>query len=326
MSTRLTEPPAGAPVPRADADPDLDGATGTGAPGPSSGPPPPPAGVAPSDSGSGGGGRRWPRRLGAGLLVVGLMVSSGAAGGFVANRMDGHSTAAAGSTAAAAKVTTVSATSSSLASVAAAVKPSVVSVIVQAAGAEAEGSGVILRPDGVILTNNHVVAGAGTGASITVVFSDGRKATATVVGTDAATDLALIKVQGVSGLTAATLGSSGSLQVGDTVLAVGSPLGLEGSVTEGIVSALHRGITVAGDNQDQGQGQGSETISDAIQTDASINPGNSGGPLVNSAGQVMGITTANASVDGQSSGSIGVGFAIPIDHAKQVINKLMSGV
>jgi putative serine protease PepD len=103
------------------------------------------------------------------------------------------------------------------------------------------------------------------------------------------------------------------------VLAIGSALGLEGSVTEGIVSALDRTITVAGDNHT------SETLQDAIQTDAAINPGNSGGPLVNSAGQVVGITTANASVSGQSSGSIGVGFAIPIDDAKQVINQLMSG-
>jgi S1-C subfamily serine protease len=123
----------------------------------------------------------------------------------------------------------------------------------------------------------------------------------------------------VSGLKAATLGASSSLQVGDTVLAIGSPLGLEGSVTEGIVSALDRTITVAGDNHT------SDTLQDAIQTDAAINPGNSGGPLVNSAGQVVGITTANASVSGQSSGSIGVGFAIPIDDAKQVINQLMSG-
>jgi len=288
--------------------------------------PPPPTGDRAADSGGGHGG--WPRRLAIGLLVVGLTVSSGTAGGYVATRLEGHASAAgASSTASAARVSTVSATSSSLASVAAAVTPSVVSVIVQGSGAEAEGSGVILRADGVILTNNHVVASVGQGATITVQFSNGKKASATVVGTDPSSDLALIKAQGVSGLTAATLGSSSSLQVGDTVLAIGSPLGLDGSVTEGIVSALHRSITVAGDqDQNQSQGTGSETISDAVQTDAAINPGNSGGPLVNSAGQVVGITTANASADGQSSGSIGVGFAIPIDHAKQVINQLMNGV
>jgi putative serine protease PepD len=140
-----------------------------------------------------------------------------------------------------------------------------------------------------------------------------------VVGYDSASDLALIKTQGVSGLKAATLSDSSSLQVGDTVLAIGSPLGLDGSVTEGIASALDRTITVSGDNHTI------ETLRDAFQTDAAINPGNSGGPLVNRAGEVVGITTANASVSGQSSGSSGVGFAIPIDHAKQVINQLMSG-
>jgi putative serine protease PepD len=186
------------------------------------------------------------------------------------------------------------------------------------AGQEAEGSGIIVRSDGYILTNHHVVEAAGA-AGITVQFSSGQEATATVVGYDSASDLALIKAQGVSGLKAATLGDSSSLQVGDTVLAIGSPLGLDGSVTEGIVSALDRTITVSGDNHTI------ETLRDAIQTDAAINPGNSGWPLVNRAGEVVGITTANASVSGQSSGSIGVGFAIPIDHAKQVINQLMSG-
>jgi putative serine protease PepD len=246
--------------------------------------------------------------------VLGLGVSSGTAGAYAATRLEGPTT----TTTPTATATASSATASSLASVAAAVKPSVVTVIVRSAGQEAEGSGIILRSDGVVLTNNHVVA-AGAAASITVQLSNGQTAPATVVGTDPATDLAVIKAHGVSGLKAATLGDSSSLQVGDAVLAIGSPLGLEGSVTEGIVSALDRTITVAGDNHT------SETLQDAIQTDAAINPGNSGGPLVNSAGQVVGITTANASVSGQSSGSIGVGFAIPIDDAKQVINQLMSG-
>jgi putative serine protease PepD len=195
----------------------------------------------------------------------------------------------------------------------------VVTVVVRGAGQEAEGSGIVLRSDGVILTNNHVVAAAGAPASITVQFSDGRTATATVVGTDPASDLAVIKAQGVSGLKAATLGDSNALRVGDTVLAVGSPLGLDQTVTEGIVSALHRTITVSGDDRT------TEALGDAIQTDAAINPGNSGGPLVDGAGQVVGITTANASVSGASSGSIGVGFAIPIDHAKQVVDRLVSG-
>jgi putative serine protease PepD len=305
MSTQLTERPPDTTVPAAEAD----RARGAAATGPS-GSPTPPAGDTAANSG--GGRRPWSRRVAAGLLVLGLGVSSGTAGAYAATRLEGHTTTTPTATAS-------SASASSLASVAAAVKPSVVTVIVRSAGQEAEGSGIILRSDGVILTNNHVVAAAGAAASITVQFSDGQTAPATVVGTDPATDLAVIKAQGVSGLKAATLGASSSLQVGDTVLAIGSPLGLEGSVTEGIVSALDRTITVAGDNHT------SETLQDAIQTDAAINPGNSGGPLVNSAGQVVGITTANASVSGQSSGSIGVGFAIPIDDAKQVINQLMSG-
>jgi putative serine protease PepD len=304
MSTQLTERPTDTPAP--DAEPDWAGwAAATGP----SGSPPPPVG----DSGANPGGRRrpWSRRLAAGLLVLGLAVSSGTVGAYAGTRLADHPTTA--STA-----TVATPTASSLASVAAAVKPTVVTVIVRGAGQEAEGSGIILRADGVILTNNHVVAAAGAAASITVQFSNGQTATATVVGTDPATDLALIKAQGVSGLKPATLGSSSSVQAGDTVLAIGSPLGLEETVTQGIVSALHRTITVSGDNHT------SETLDDAIQTDAAINPGNSGGPLVNTAGQVVGITTANASVNGQSSGSIGVGFAIPIDHAKQVIDQLMA--
>jgi putative serine protease PepD len=303
MSTQLTERPTDTPVP--DAEPDWAGWVTATSP---SGSPPPPAG----DTGADPGGRRrpWSRRLAAGLLVLGLGVSSGTVGAYAGTRLADRPATAATATVATSKT-------DSLAGVAAAVTPSVVTVIVRGAGQEAEGSGIILRADGVILTNNHVVAAAGAGASITVMFSNGRTANATVVGTDPATDLAVIKAQGISGLKPATLGSSGSLQAGDTVLAVGSPLGLEETVTQGIVSALHRTITVSGDNHT------SETLDDAIQTDAAINPGNSGGPLVDRAGRVVGITTANASVDGQSSGSIGVGFAIPIDHAKQVIDRLI---
>jgi putative serine protease PepD len=306
MSTQLNERPSNTAAPAAGPD----RARGAAATDPSWGSPPPPA--ADTRANPGGGRRRWSRRLAVGLLVVGLGLSSGTVGAYAGTRLADHTTTTTTTT-----TTTSVATAGSLASVAAAVKPSVVTVIVRSAGQEAEGSGIILRSDGVILTNNHVVAAAGAAAGITVQFSNGQKATATVVGTDPATDLAVIKAQGVSGLKAATIGNSGSLQVGDTVLAIGSPLGLEETVTQGIVSALGRTITVAGDNHS------SETLRDAIQTDAAINPGNSGGPLVNSAGQVVGITTANASVNGQSSGSIGVGFAIPIDHAKQVINQLV---
>jgi putative serine protease PepD len=211
-----------------------------------------------------------------------------------------------------------STTETSLASVAAAVEPSVVSITVRSAGQQVEGSGVVLRSDGLILTNNHVVEDAAQGGRITVEFSDGSTATATVAGTDPSTDLAVIQAEGVSGLQAATFGDSDALQVGDTVLAIGSPLGLEGSVTAGIVSALHRTFDVDAD------GQAGTTINDAIQTDAPINPGNSGGPLVNSAGEVVGILTANASVS-QDAGSIGVGFAIPSNQVEQVARQLTGG-
>jgi putative serine protease PepD len=210
--------------------------------------------------------------------------------------------------------TTKATTGGSRAGVAAAVAPTVVSITVQTAGEQVEGSGVILTADGLIVTNNHVVADAAAGGRITVQFSDGRTVAARIVGTDQATDLAVVQAQGVSGLKAATLGDSDALEVGDTVLAVGNSLGLEGSVTAGIVSALHRSLDIDGGS-----------LGDAIQTDASINPGNSGGPLVNAAGQVVGLTTANASVGEQSSGSIGVGFAIPSNRVKQVANRLTGG-
>jgi putative serine protease PepD len=197
------------------------------------------------------------------------------------------------------------------------VAASVASITVRSAGQQVEGSGVVLRSDGLIVTNNHVVEDAAGGGRITVELSDGRTVAARVVGTDQATDLALIQAQGVSGLKAATLGDSDALEAGDTVIAVGNSLGLEGSVTAGIVSALHRSVDTDGSGG---------ALGDAIQTDASINPGNSGGPLVNSAGQVVGITTANASVNGQSSGSIGVGFAIPSNRVEQVVSQLTGGV
>jgi putative serine protease PepD len=177
----------------------------------------------------------------------------------------------------------------------------------------------VLTADGDVLTNNHVVAGA-TGA-ITVTLSDGSQHAATVVGTSPSYDLAVLKLQGVSGLTPATLGSSADLQVGQEVVAIGSPQGLEGTVTSGIISALDR--TVAVQTED-----GSAVVYNGVQTDASINPGNSGGPLVDLQGHVVGIDSAEASTgasNGAQTGSIGLGFAIPVDQAKRVAQELMSG-
>jgi putative serine protease PepD len=224
---------------------------------------------------------------------------------------------------------------SSLAQIAAAVQDSVVSITTQSG----EGSGVILSADGYILTNNHVVATA-QGDTVQIIFANGKKVTADIVGTDPRTDLAVVKASGVSGLKAATLGDSSQMQVGDTVLALGSPLGLEGSVTAGIISAKDRTIQSSSDEQtpqspfgnspfgqqqDQQQQSGSSTtISGLLQTDAPINPGNSGGALVNTNGQVIGINSAIAT-SGSGSGNIGLGFAIPSNKAKQVAQDLMAG-
>jgi putative serine protease PepD len=207
-----------------------------------------------------------------------------------------------------------------VAGAAAAVLPSTVDIQVTLAQGTSEGSGIVLTADGDVLTNNHVVDGA-TGA-ITVTLSDGSQHAATVVGTSPSYDLAVVKVQGVSGLTPATLGASADLQVGQEVVAIGSPQGLEGTVTSGIISALDR--TVAVQTED-----GSAVVYNGLQTDASINPGNSGGPLVDLQGHVVGIDSAEATTGSSNgttqSGSIGLGFAIPIDQAKRVAQELMNG-
>jgi putative serine protease PepD len=203
---------------------------------------------------------------------------------------------------------------SSLAQIAAAVQDSVVSITT----GSGEGSGVIITDDGFILTNNHVVASA-QGDTVNVIFADGKKTTATIVGTDPRTDLAVIKAGNVSNLKEAQFGDSGQMQVGDTVLALGSPLGLEGSVTAGIISAKDRTIKSSGEQQEdpqdpfgrqpeQQQQQGTTSMSGLLQTDAPINPGNSGGALVNTNGQVIGINSAIAT-SGQNSGNIGLAEA-----------------
>jgi putative serine protease PepD len=179
------------------------------------------------------------------------------------------------------------------------------------------GSGVILSADGRILTNNHVVASAG--GQVTVKFNDGREAPATVVSTDPTSDLAVLQVTGVSGLTPIKWANSDQVKVGDAVMAIGSPSGLQGTVTTGIVSALDRKVTVPGETRR------SQPVSyQAIQTDASINPGNSGGALVNAAGELIGINSAiysPASSSGEA-GSVGIGFAIPSNQAKQIVDQL----
>lgn len=247
--------------------------------------------------------------------------------------------------------------------VAAKVVPSVVKLETEFGRQSEEGSGIILSSDGLILTNNHVVAAAKAGGpapaappaipglpplvpgapgapsgpgnsggpaapptggapTTTVTFADGRTSTFTVVGTDPASDIAVVRAQGVSGLTPISVGSSANLRVGQDVVAVGSPLGLEGTVTTGIVSALNRPVATGGDANNQ------NTVLDAIQTDAAINPGNSGGALVNMSGELVGVNSAIATLGGDSpdaqSGSIGLGFAIPVDQAKRIADELIS--
>ncbi|MEU5154968.1 trypsin-like peptidase domain-containing protein [Glycomyces sp. NPDC021274] len=193
------------------------------------------------------------------------------------------------------------------------VSPSVVTIVTDAA----EGSGVVYSKDGYIVTNNHVVDGA---QSVEVRFSDGTTADATIVATDATQDLAVIQVDGVDDLTPVAFADSSAVQVGDVAVAIGSPLGLEGTVTTGIVSALDRSMTVAGE-QGGGMGQqSSSTLSGLIQTDAAINSGNSGGALVNGDGELIGINTAIATTD---SGSIGLGFSIPSNTVKDTVEQLI---
>jgi putative serine protease PepD len=292
------------------------------APGPFAAAAPAPAAPAPAAPAHGAAAhgaaarRRGPGRFLAGLAAAAVIaVTSGAIGGYAVHRMDNNGT----------RVTTYTAAPvvdrSSLASVVAAVQRSVVSINT----GTAEGSGVIISADGAILTNNHVVSSA-RGGTVQVTFDSGKTAKAGIVGTDPGSDLAVVKAQGVSGLTPATFGDSSKIQQGDTVLALGSPLGLEGSVTAGIVSALHRTISVGGEDQRTPfrSGGQSSSIGDAIQTDAAINPGNSGGPLVDLSGEVIGINTAIAT-SGQGEGNIGVGFAIPSNRAKQVADQLQRG-
>ncbi len=206
--------------------------------------------------------------------------------------------------------------------VAADVLPSVVRIDVRSGQEGGSGSGIVLSSDGQILTNEHVIAAAGEGAEITVSFADGSRAAATVLGADPLTDTAVIQAEGVEGLTPATIGSSSDLQVGQSVVAIGSPFGLDATVTSGIVSALDRPVGVASD------ASGDATIYPAIQTDAAINPGNSGGPLVDTAGNVVGINSSirtSGSTSGSAGGSIGLGFSIPIDEVLPIVEQMAAG-
>ena len=198
-----------------------------------------------------------------------------------------------------------------------AVLPAVVSIAIDNRGQQGSGSGFVIRPDGYILTNDHVAAPAVDGGSLTVFFENGDSAQAEIVGRNSSYDLAVLKVDAAN-LPVARLGDSGQVTVGDVAVAIGAPLGLEGTVTSGIISSLDRPVTAGG--------SGELAYINAIQTDAAINPGNSGGPLLNSVGQVIGVNSAIAtlapSFNGEA-GSIGLGFAIPINSARRIAEEII---
>ncbi|MGW0612610.1 S1C family serine protease [Streptomyces sp. NPDC002788] len=291
---------------------------------------------------------RGPVALLAAVAIVAAAIGGGTAYGI--QELTGHDAVASSSTS-----TTVvpSSQKGTVAGVAKAVSPSIVEINAASNAGSSTGSGVIITSGGEIITNNHVIAGA---SQIKVTTDDGKTYSAKVVGTDSKKDLALIKLENASGMKAATLGDSAGVQVGDQVVAIGSPEGLSGTVTSGIISALDRDVTVPteenqGQGQDQqqwGQGQGDQwpfefggrqfngdtgnntTTYKALQTDASLNPGNSGGALIDMNGNIVGINSAMYSPTGQASsssdaGSVGLGFAIPINTVKADLAKLRAG-
>ena len=271
--------------------------------------------------------KRSRRGLGTAAAVLATALVAGSVGGVVGARtgddrslLDPSASLGSGSSSTA----SLSRDPESVAGIAARVMRSTVSIAVRGSQGNGTGSGVVIRDDGYILTNNHVVESAAAGGDITVTLDAGeQEIPAEIVGRDPVTDLAVLQVQSSGQLPAATLGQSRALVVGDLVIAIGSPLGLSGTVTTGIVSALNRTVDVPGEDGAR------NPLFNAIQTDAAINPGNSGGALVNARGEVVGINSAIATLGSSGpfgsdqSGSIGVGFAIPIDEAKSVAEEII---
>ncbi|MEV7095913.1 trypsin-like peptidase domain-containing protein [Amycolatopsis sp. NPDC051045] len=269
-----------------------------------------------------------PKRSGgkllAGVALIALLVG-GIAGGTV-GYLTGGTSGSVGNALDAPKPAqqTGNAPAGSVEAVAQKLSPSVVELQVSGQQGAGEGSGFVISTDGYILTNNHVVEVAANGGQIQAVFQDGKKAAATVVGRDPTTDIAVVKVNGVANLTPVELGRSDDLRVGQSVVAIGSPFELAGTVTSGIVSSLHRPVRAGGSSGDQ------TTVMDAVQTDAAINPGNSGGPLANMSGQVIGINSAiyspqsaSGGQGGSEGGNVGIGFAIPIDQARRTADTII---
>jgi putative serine protease PepD len=273
-------------------------------------------------------------RLAVGGAVLATALLAGGAGGLVGAKLGnddrGTLTDASASLGSTSPTANVDRAPDSVAGVAARVLKSVVSInVTDGSGSGGSGSGVVLRSDGYVLTNNHVVAAGASSGTITVSFNgaEGTEVPASIVGRDPETDLAVLKVKTDKQLVPAAIGQSRGLVVGDPVIAVGSPLGLAGTVTTGIVSALNRTVNVPAED-----GGRATPLFNAIQTDAAINPGNSGGALVDGRGQLVGINSAIATLGSggggpfggsSQSGSIGVGFAIPVDEAKSVAEELI---
>ncbi len=284
-------------------------------------------------------GRKTRRRVGAGLYVACLVAAGGIGGGVAAGATAMWNTAApASGTVQTNQYTPVIVNNpDSVSAVTAAAQkasPSVVTISASSGTSGGTGSGIILDASGHILTNTHVVTldGQAANAAIEVRTSDGNVYPGTIVGTDPLSDLAVVQIT-APGLVAAALGDSGKVNVGDTAIAIGAPLGLSGTVTDGIVSAANRTIETASSATSALQNASSaaqDSISiNVIQTDAAINPGNSGGPLVNANGEIIGVNVAIASAGSTSSssaqaGNIGVGFSIPINDAKRVAQEIIA--
>ncbi len=292
----------------------------TGGPGGPSGPVPPAFGATPAPQ------PRRKRRAGrfvaaaTGIILLSGASAAGGAAIYASMNDDTNPTSSTGTSLdrpASSSGSTRSA--SDVSAVAAEVLPATVKINVAGQSESGTGTGIVISEDGTILTNNHVIAAAAGSGSITVAFNDGSNAAAEIVGRDVATDVAVIKAEGVSDLQTATLGDSKEVKVGQTVVAIGSPFGLESTVTQGIVSALNRPVS-PGD----GSGEGTSTTFPAIQTDAAINPGNSGGPLVDLEGHVIGINSA-INTGGSGNGSVGLGFAIPINLVNSVATQILDG-
>ncbi|MFB8121415.1 S1C family serine protease [Streptomyces bacillaris] len=315
-------------------------------------PPPPPYAPTPAPGPASTGRRRAKRPV---ALLAAVAIAAGAIGGGTATligQLNGGSAQATGSTGTVQGTTVSQSSKGTVAGVAEAVSPTIVEIGATSSAGKSTGSGVVITEDGEIVTNNHVISGA---QQIEVTLSTGKTYTADVVGTDPDKDLALIKLRGASGLKTATLGDSSQVKVGDQVVAIGSPEGLTGTVTSGIISALDRDVTIAKDDSgSSGQGQGGQgggrewpfefggqqfngdtgektTTYKALQTDASLNPGNSGGALINMDGEIIGINSAmyspssSAAGSGSAAGSVGLGFAIPVNTLKADLDTLRAG-